>query len=340
MEKEKLLSDKSGAVEDYHEEEMMLENFFSKNGGDWPDVDAEYETFCKKHLCGNARRWAFVAIASVAAVLLALVVLTKGKAGDHTDDCRMVVYRASADTCTDVTIKHGDGVETTVCANIVKCGGDRLHTGIRGMRTLTTHSHRTVCAILEDGTEVWLNAGSQLIFPDRFDEEKRCVELKGEAYFCVAHDARRPFWVKSAGMLTHVLGTEFNINSYNKEKPCVTLVRGRVEISDGTSARLMTTPGDHATLSDGDISLSNIDTYPITAWKRGEFYFDDATLLDVAREIGRWYNVSVIFNNKEKADKHIFFSADRDSRVKDIVKDLGIIGDAKITLVGNQMLID
>ena len=86
--------------------------------------------------------------------------------------------------------------------------------------------------MLCDGTEVWLNANSNFVYPTAFIGDERIVTLEGEAYFKVTKDPERPFIVKTKTVQTRVLGTEFNIRSYTPEDTHVVLINGKVEVSN------------------------------------------------------------------------------------------------------------
>ena len=134
--------------------------------------------------------------------------------------------------------------------------------------------------VLCDGTEVWLNANTNFVYPTAFIGNERIVSLEGEAYFKVAKDAKRPFIVKTRTVQTRVLGTEFNIRSYTPEDTHVVLINGKVEVSNtqgGAFTRLY--PGEDAHLQpDGNFILTEVDLDSYVYWKDGYFYFDDTTL--------------------------------------------------------------
>ncbi len=154
--------------------------------------------------------------------------------------------------------------------------------------------------VLPDGSKVWLNAASSLRFPTRFDSDKRQVELRGEAYFEVAHDAAHLFEVVTGNQIVHVLGTHFNINAYSDEPTTnTTLLEGSVKIS-GRQKNISTLlrPGEQAKLSD-DIEIVSVgDVKQAVAWKEGYFEFDESDITTVMRQLGRWYDVSVRYEGE------------------------------------------
>ena len=147
---------------------------------------------------------------------------------------------------------------------------------------------------LADGTIVWLNAASSLVFPTSFPGKERIVELKGEGYFSVAHQKGKPFHVKIGKMDIEVLGTEFNVNAYEDEPSIkTTLLEGIVMVQLGEQS-LQLKPGEQAMGLDGELQrVGNVDTEEVVAWKNGRFHFEHADIKTVMRQVERWYNVDV-----------------------------------------------
>ena len=157
---------------------------------------------------------------------------------------------------------------------------------------------------LEDGTEVWLNAESRLIYPEVFNGNERRVELYGEAYFKVAPNKEKPFVVTSAGQEVHVTGTEFNIHNYKEDTSVyTTLVNGSITLKPQSygSGELVLTPGHQAVFSKTNYhaDVRTVDTNTVTCWKDGRFVFEDQTLEQIMCTLSRWYDFTYEFKNKE-----------------------------------------
>lgn len=166
---------------------------------------------------------------------------------------------------------------------------------------------------LADGTLVWLNADSRLEYPSAFVGGERHVVLRGEAYFEVAHDEQHPFIIETPSLTTRVLGTEFNISCYSASNAHVTLVDGSLEVSrtDG-SKTVRLKPGEDALLTaDGSFEVKQVDTDYYLFWKEGFFYFDNVPLSDIMQSLGRWYNVTVVFDNEELMNDRMHFLCNR-----------------------------
>ncbi len=170
--------------------------------------------------------------------------------------------------------------------------------------TITTAKGNDYQLVLSDGSKVWLNAASSIRFPAFFAGNERKVEITGEVYFEVAHDASKPFRVdfkdkEGRNGEIEVLGTHFNVNDYSDEENVkTTLLEGSVKISR-LGQHQMLSPGQQAVLSSDAISLNkNVDITQVVAWKDGYFVFDNTDLQTLMREVARWYNVEVSFEGK------------------------------------------
>lgn len=155
--------------------------------------------------------------------------------------------------------------------------------------------------VLPDGSAVWLNAESSLRFPVAFTGAERRVEMTGEAYFEVRSDAAKPFRVQVTPQTeVAVLGTHFNINAYTNEPGIsTTLLEGAVQVTAGSGSRRLS-PGQQATVNSVGqiIVLQNADTEEATGWKNEIFYFRDADIQSVMRQLERWYDVEVEYRGR------------------------------------------
>jgi len=151
---------------------------------------------------------------------------------------------------------------------------------------------------LADGTLVWLNAASSIKYPTAFTGNERRVEITGEAYFEVKHNAAKPFRVVCNGQLVEDLGTHFNINAYSDENAVkTTLLEGSVAVSWAGQNKILK-PGEQSQLEGGNIRVANVNVDEVIAWKNGLFDFKDANIRTVMRQLARWYNVDVEYQGK------------------------------------------
>jgi len=153
--------------------------------------------------------------------------------------------------------------------------------------------------VLADGTKIWLNAASSITFPTAFTSKNRTVNITGEVYFEVVHnESGPPLKIVANGQVVEDIGTKFNINAYEDE-PVIktTLFEGSVKLSAGASSKTLK-PGQQAQVKSGEIVIiPNADTEQAIAWHKGLFKFDDADIPTVMRQLSRWYDVDISYEN-------------------------------------------
>ncbi|MFC7525694.1 FecR domain-containing protein [Parapedobacter sp. GCM10030251] len=176
----------------------------------------------------------------------------------------------------------------------------RLSPDAVGYMVLATPNGGTYQVTLPDGTEVWLNAASELTYPLRFFGTERVVTISGEAYFSVAKNAQNPFKVISKQQEIQVLGTAFNVSAYADEPETkTTLVQGGVQIRNvqsGAINRLL--PNEQSVVHASSTEIQQVDAEPYIAWKNGYFYFKHTPFEEVMRQLARWYDVEVIYRGE------------------------------------------
>jgi len=164
--------------------------------------------------------------------------------------------------------------------------------------TLTVPRGGQFNIILPDGSHVWLNAASSMRYPTAFNGSRREIELQGQAYFEVAPNARQPFFVKANNVEVQVLGTSFDVMAYSDEKMInTTLINGAVSVKIGKIEQQLK-PGQQAITdpATGTMVVRNADVDQVIAWKTGFFEFDNATMADIMRQLARWYDIDVSYN--------------------------------------------
>jgi len=162
--------------------------------------------------------------------------------------------------------------------------------------TITTPVSGQHQVTLCDGTKVMLDANSSITFPVVFNSKERNVTMTGQAYFVVSHNPSQPFRVAVKGQIVEDLGTEFNINSYDDEPGLkTTLVSGSASFN-----RKILKPGEQAILTGTKLITQPADIDAVTAWKDGNFTFHSENLDVAMRQLGRWYNVKIVYENAPK----------------------------------------
>jgi len=205
--------------------------------------------------------------------------------------------------------------------------------------TAMTDNGNMYMLTLSDGTQVWLNAASQLDFPVRFNGQRRQVKLKGEAFFKVAKDKSHPFIVETKGQQVKVLGTEFNINCYEDEQfTKTTLVAGSIHIS-GLGKGFLLKPGQQARLdAKGILAVADADTTLAIAWKNDKFLFEDNDIQSIMRMVTRWYNVQVIYSGP-LPDVTFGGKISRFNNVSSVLRVLETTGGVHFKTQGNKIYV-
>lgn len=203
--------------------------------------------------------------------------------------------------------------------------------GVVPQNTLATPRGGQFEVVLPDGSRVWLNADSRLKFPTVFTGNRREVAVSGEAYFEIAPDPRKPFWVNvtttSGEMRIQVLGTAFNVNGYTNEPTIrTTLITGAVSVLLGNQRETLR-PGQQASIAGAatHISVTTANPKEVIAWKNGFFHFEHDDIRTVMRQLARWYNVQVIYQGSVPTG-HFTGIVDRQSDLSQVLKVLALSG--------------
>ncbi|WP_146186642.1 FecR family protein [Pedobacter sp. HMWF019] len=208
-------------------------------------------------------------------------------------------------------VKDGELARQNGVAIVKTKNGQLLNTSLSSASADTEMAYNTISTprggqyqvILPDGSRVWLNAASSLRYPAAFTGQSRLVELTGEAYFEVSKDASKPFKVSARGQMVEVLGTHFNMNTYEDEQSMkTTLLEGSIQIAYQQMKSLLR-PGDQAKITAGQavpLKISRgVDTDEAVAWKEGYFQFNHANIQEVMRQLSRWYDIEVKYEGKQ-----------------------------------------
>jgi transmembrane sensor len=224
--------------------------------------------------------------------------------------------------------------------------------------TLTNpRGSKVINMTLSDGSHIWLNAGSSITYPVTFVGNERNVDIIGEVYFEVAHNATMPFKVRHGSMEVKVLGTHFNINAYEDEDAIrTTLLEGSVKIVNRETANgkreknndfaAILKPGEQAVIA-GHSPLTthhspltinhSPDIQQVMAWKNGLFSFTGADLATIMRQLARWYDIQVKYEGQIPARK---FSGEitHDLTLSQLMNGLQSLG-IKFKIEGRTMIV-
>ena len=181
-------------------------------------------------------------------------------------------------------------------------------------RTVVTRPAERAIVRLGDGTQIVVAAQSTLRYPATQTGATREVDVTGEAYFEVAHDDRRPFVVHANGLTISDLGTAFDVRAYPSDaRVRVVVADGRVAVRDAHDARIV----DRGLLAQWDtsgaVTMRPVDPQRFVAWTTGTLVFDASPLVDVTRDLTRWYGTAVVVGDSSLARRDFTGSFDRES---------------------------
>ncbi len=197
------------------------------------------------------------------------------------------------------------------------------------------------CVILADGTKVWINSGSRLVYPVNFDREKREVFLDGEAYFDVSKNPQRPFIVRTNKFNVQVLGTQFNVQSYDAEKTYNTvLIRGKVSLSKNQrffAKQIILVPNQMAVVAENGnrIDVHSVNARDYVSWVQGYVNFTDERTDLLLKKISRYYNVKIDLSNCS-TDSHISGKLDLKDDPDRVIEGIATIAKLKYIKEGGK----
>jgi len=234
--------------------------------------------------------------------------------------------------------ENGVTITTRADGSIVYAAYEADSSVASKMNTLVTPRGGEYRVTLSDGTVVTLNSGSKLSFPTGFRGAERNVTLEGEGFFEVAKNANMPFVVSVEGREIRVLGTKFNLSSYEEDRGVTaTLLEGSILFSDQNNHQVKLHPNQQANSEQGKLALKNVDAADYMAWTKGEFLFNDVPIATVMQKLARWYDVEV--DLESLPEKNLYLKVSRTSNIKDLLKMLSRATDLKFELEGNKILL-
>ena len=209
-----------------------------------------------------------------------------------------------------------------------------------GDNILTTPKGGEYEVVLPDGTKVWLNAGSSLSYPVTFAGNDRQVKLTGEAYFEVAKNKDKPFYVNINNVQVRVLGTHFNIEAYSEDEEIkATLLEGAVLVSKNKIHSTLA-PGQQAVINNNsnNIVVSTADIDDVMAWKNGYFIFDHDNIQCIMKKVSRWYDVDVVYQGNFN-DLKFGGTFYRSKSIEELLQHLESVGNIHLTTKGRRIIV-
>jgi len=340
--------DEPVAEESVVEEPVVLEESLVKRRTLWPRIAAAAAIllvvglsiffYTSRHLEGSAATRDLSANDIKPGSNKAYLILSNGKRLSLTDAANGAIAKEAgveitktADGQVIYSTRHPEGGTTEGPVSGRSLPGVEM----KAMNTIETPKGGQYQIRLPDGSKVWLNAASKLIYPVTFiGRGQREVTLSGEAYFEIAKDKQHPFKVKSTGQVVEVLGTHFNINSYADEGSVkTTLLEGSVKVNVAVLK-----PGEQALLQNNVIKVAEVNPDDAIAWKNGEFVFNDEPLQNIMRKIARWYDVDIIYKDINP-NKPFGGSVSRFENISKVLEKLELTGSVHFKIEGKTIYV-
>ncbi len=194
--------------------------------------------------------------------------------------------------------------------------------------------------LLSDGTRVWMNSESKLVYPVHFSGDFREVQMEGEVCFKVAKNERQPFIVKTQGISVEVLGTFFNVEAYpTDEVITTTLVEGRVNVSNGKQEYVMS-PNQQVIADGGQLVVREVDAAEVVRWIEGVCYFSETSLEDIMDKLARWYDVEIFFANASAKEAHFSLEIERYDNIAAVLSKIEKTGRVKFKINGQTVIVE
>lgn len=195
--------------------------------------------------------------------------------------------------------------------------------------------------ILADSTVVYLNAESSITYPTHFADNIRKVSITGEAYFDVKEDKSKPFIVNMNESSIKVLGTEFNVNTFDEELGIITtLIEGSVMLKNAYNQTAVIKPNEQAIMGQQiDIDIKTVDTRQVVDWRQGQFIFEDEPLKNILADLSRWYNLDIFYEQQELKNLQFTGTLDRNNSVNELLELLELTQSLKFYIKDNALLV-
>lgn len=194
---------------------------------------------------------------------------------------------------------------------------------------------------LADGSEVWLNSGTQLDFPSEFRGRTREIHVDGEIYIDVAPNQQIPFIVHAQDMQIRVLGTSFNISAYRDDiKKTIVLVEGKVKVERGETQLAELLPNEKIDVTENKVIKETVNTSEYISWKKGILEFNGTPMSEILKKIGRYYNVqfeetTAVKLNDQTFSGKLFLSNNLDS----VMASVSILSSTTYSRENNKIII-
>ncbi|SDG24614.1 FecR protein [Pedobacter terrae] len=307
-----------------------------------------------KRILMNSLKWAAAAVVFVAFSLTAYLSLHKKKEHVFTADIAPGKNKAILTLANGRKISLSDAMKGDVAKeagfSITKTNDGQLVYKIAEsenvnddrLNTISTPNGGEWQIRLPDGSTVWLNAASSIQYALNIcTARQRVVKLDGEAYFEVAKNATHPFIVETAKQAVEVLGTHFNINSYNDEKVTkTTLLEGSVRVTHkNTNESEVLKPGEQSFVTLSGMDVKEVDVDEAIAWKKGYFMFNNEKQESILRKLARWYNVEIEYADPAAKDVMYYGTVSRFEKISKVLRKFEQTGEVRFDIKDNKVIV-
>ncbi|MDQ6530512.1 FecR domain-containing protein [Flavobacterium sp. LHD-85] len=190
---------------------------------------------------------------------------------------------------------------------------------------------------LEDGSVIVLNSNSSITYPEEF-ETTRNIQLVGQAYFKVFRDVKRPFIVQTHDVKVRVLGTSFDINSYNHHDTKVSVITGKVEVTSPTGKKVQITKNQQADLiKNSDLQISEENSKDKIAWISNTIMLKNTKLSETVKIIENWYNVDITIEDPELNNLTISGKF-KDEKLENVLESIAYLKNLKINYTTKKQI--
>ncbi|WP_119078877.1 FecR family protein [Chitinophaga alhagiae] len=304
-----------------------------KQNATWVDLAALYKVDTP---VPKTRRLVYRSLAAACVILL---LSAGGWLFYHYNAGQLAVYTDTKQSGIQLTLANGQHIDLSSEEGVLQTADVQLTnnkkiltyaltdetSGRAGMNRLTVPVGMDYKIALSDGTEVWLNAATRLEFPFAFAGNTREITISGEAYLKVAKNAAKPFLVHLPHSTVRVLGTEFNVNTYDSGVVKVALVEGSVNMQAPTGESMLS-PGKEAVYHAGNpIQQQPFDPKLVLSWREGLFYFNGATLAEINKIVPRWFGINTVIDNPNIRSREFVGALDRNQPIQVFLNDLKAI---------------
>ena len=299
--------------ENYHTARLCVENVSRPRISDkevaamWANIRKKLKPVLKSE---NRRRLIYYAAAAAASIaLLWNIRLFFTQHNDLPVRNDVMTFVSNADTISNngeiqLIISEEKTVYLQDKESVITYDSTGIHTGseklakneVASYNQLIVPYGKSSVLTLHDGTTIWVNAGTRLVYPAEFEADKREIYVNGEIFLDVSSDAKRPFIVRTNDFRIQVVGTRFNVQAYMKdEQSRIALVEGSVKISTETAEEVMLKPnqvfeqdkGGHSTVKDADVEK-------YTSWIHGQYIYESECLGVILKRLERYYGKEIV----------------------------------------------